>query len=101
MAGAIAGRLTVNQRHNVETLVVLQPIAVDTGSPDREGMLVLANGMLVAVLVQLMAPEHRNPGYWFLESGFGSLRDLKPPAFETLEEAKRWLRQRLNTRDAV
>lgn len=95
MAGPIAERLTVSSRHNVETLVVLQPIAVDTGSLDREGMLVMANGMLVAVLVQLTAPEHENRGCWFLEAGLGPLRDLRPSAFGTLEDATRWLRRHL------
>ena len=52
-------------RSNVETLLVLQlqPIAVDTGSTDRDGMLVIANGLLVAVLVRLDALEHEHPGY--------------------------------------
>jgi len=95
VAGAIAGRLIVSSRHNVETLVVLQPIAVDTGSLDREGMLVIANGMLVAVLVHLCAPDHANRGCWFLEAGLGPLRDLRPSAFATLNDATRWLRRHL------
>ncbi|MFC5555984.1 hypothetical protein ACFPQ7_19105, partial [Methylobacterium iners] len=62
---------------NVETLVVLQPIAVDTGSPDRTGMLVMANGMLVGVLVQLNTPEHEHlAGGWFAEALFGRMQGL-------------------------
>lgn len=80
---------------NVETLVVLQPITVDTASLDRTGMLVMANGMLVAVLVRLEAPEHENPQGWFVEAAFGRLNGLRVPAFDTLEDATRWLRQRL------
>ena len=79
----------------VETLLLLQPIAVDTGSPDREGRLVLANGLLVAILVRLDDPEHEHAGTWFLEVGLGRLRDLRTPSFFTLEEATRWLRGRL------
>lgn len=81
---------------NLETLVVLQPIAVDTGSNDREGVLVLANGMLVAVLVRLDASEHdHRDGSWFLECGFGRLQGLVLPPFDTLDAATRWLRRRL------
>ncbi len=85
----------VFDQDNVETLVVLQPIPVDTASPDREGMLVLANGLLVGVLVRLDTPEHESPGGWFMEAGLGRLAGLRVPAFDTLEDATRWLRQRL------
>jgi len=80
---------------NVETLVVLQPVAIETGSPDRTGMLVMANGMLVGVLVRLDAPEHENPQGWFVEAAFGQLQGLRVPTFDTLEDATRWMRQRL------
>jgi hypothetical protein len=81
--------------HNVVTLVVLQPIAVDTASPDREGMLVIANGLLVAVLVRLDAPEHEMPGFWFLEATLGRLQGIRAPPFATLENATHWLRHHL------
>ncbi|MCJ2116461.1 hypothetical protein MKK65_07685 [Methylobacterium sp. J-001] len=80
---------------NVEMLVVLQPIAVDTDSPDREGRLVIANGLLVAVLVRLAEPEHDDVGSWFFEVGFGRLQGKKAPTFLSLEEATRWLRRNL------
>ena len=83
------------ESHNVETLVVLRPIAVDTGSPDREGRLVIANGLLVAVLVRLDAPEHEKPGFWFLEATLGRLEGIKAPYFAELEDAIQWLRRRL------
>jgi len=82
-------------RRTVETLVVMQPIAVDTGSPDHEGRLVIANGLLVAVLVRLEAPEHDEIGGWFLEVGFGRLKGLRAPTFLTLDAATRWLRGEL------
>lgn len=84
-------------RGNVETLVTMQPIAVNTGSDDRDGMLVIANGMLVAVLVQLSTPEHENFGDWFVEVALGPLRTHLAPTFGNLDEATRWLRQRLRT----
>lgn len=79
--------------HNCETLVVMQPISVDTASSDRTGMLVMSNGMLVGVLVQLNASEHEQQiGSWFVEAIFGELQGLRPPPFGTLEEATRWFR---------
>ena len=87
----------MNAPRNVEALVVMQPIAVDTASPDREGMLVMANGMLVAILVQLDAPEHEHQvSHWFVEAVFGRLLGLRAPPFATLDEATRWFRHRLN-----
>jgi len=80
---------------NVEPLVVLRPISVDTGSPDRVGMLVIANGFLVAVLVRLDAPEHERRGAWYMEVRLGQLAKVRPPVFDTLENATRWVRQRL------
>ncbi|MCJ2114778.1 hypothetical protein MKK64_26815 [Methylobacterium sp. E-025] len=83
----------MDARDNVETLLVLQPIMVDTGSPDREGRLVLANGLLIAVLVRLDTPEHEVGPGWFVEAAFGRLFGVSAPIFATLEEATRWLRQ--------
>ena len=84
------------RRGNVETLLVLklQPIAVDTGSLDRDGMLIIANGLLVGVLVRLDAPEHAHPGYWFLEAGFGCVAQERNPLFEDLEQAQAWFATR-------
>lgn len=80
---------------NVEPLVVLQPISVDTRSPDQSGMLVLINGLLVAVLVRLDAPWHERHGAWHMEAGFGRLAGVRAPVFDTLEDALRWIRCRL------
>lgn len=81
-------------RDNVETLVVLQPISVDTASSDHAGMLVMANGLLVAILVRLDAPEHARSGTWFMEVGLGRLAGVRAPVFDTLEDATRWVRRR-------
>ena len=79
--------------HDVETLVVMKPIAVDTASPDQAGMLVMANGMLVGVLVRLDDPEHEHQtGSWFVEAAFGRLHGSRPSSFATLDEATRWFR---------
>ncbi|WP_128561046.1 hypothetical protein [Methylobacterium crusticola] len=86
----------MDKRRNVETLVVLQSIAVDTGSPDREGRLVIANGLLVGVLVRLDTPEHEEErSNWFFEAGLGRLQGLRAPTFDNLEAATRWVRKHL------
>ena len=55
--------------------IELQPIRVRTGSKDKEGRLVLADGELVAVLVRLDDEMHGSDrGKWFLEVMFGSPR---------------------------
>ncbi len=82
-------------RHNIETLIVLQPVTLDTGSSDRDGRLVLANGRLIAILVRLDASDHEGIEGWFLEVGLGRLRDLRPAPFGSLEAATRWLRQHI------
>lgn len=98
-AGAVAeqrpGRVELADQNNVESLVVLQPISVDTRSPDQTGMLMLVNGLLVAILVRLDAPEHERPGAWFMEVGLGRLAGVRAPVFDTLQDATRWVRQRL------
>ncbi|MCJ2009309.1 hypothetical protein [Methylobacterium sp. J-092] len=82
-------------RGNVETLVTMQPIAVDTGSDDRDGMLVMANGMLVAVLVQLAMTDHEEAGDWFVEVALGRLGAHRTLTFGNLDDATRWIRRRL------
>ena len=61
--GAVAaqrsGRVALADRDNVEALVVLQPIFVDTASPDHVRMLVMANGLLIAVLTTHAPPASR------------------------------------------
>jgi len=55
--------------------ISLQPIEVMTASQDREGRLVLADGMLVAVLVRLSDEAH-DPllrGAWFLEEAAAAI----------------------------
>jgi hypothetical protein len=86
---------------NVEALVVLQPIRVDTDSSDQEGRLVLANGLLVGVLVRLDEAEHERAGQWFLEVGLGALQGLNAPTFASLPDATRWLRQNLRNRARI
>lgn len=77
--------------------ITLQPTPVMTGSDDREGRLVLADGRLVAVLVRLTDEIHQGErGKWFVEAGFGPCRTAMPPVFGDLDEAEAWVRGRVS-----
>jgi hypothetical protein len=76
--------------------ITLQPIPVLTGSDDRDGLLVLDDGALVAVLVRLDSAVHEEQrGGWFLEVGLGPCYGPVHPVFESLEEAQEWVAKRL------
>lgn len=69
-----------------------QPIKVATGSADEEGRLVLYEGKLIAVLVQLADAGHDAAiGQWSLEAGFNGVDSVKPPLFANLQAAERWI----------
>ena len=71
-----------------------QPIGLVTGSQDKTGFLVLANGELAAVLVQLEDIVHADErGRWFLEVMFS--RPGISETFASLDEAKAWLQGEL------
>ena len=75
--------------------LTLQPVQVRTGS-DEEGMLVLHNGRLVAVLVHLSDENEAAPGDWYLEAGFGpGLEGPDHPTFDSLDAAQNWLSGRV------
>lgn len=77
-------------------ILTFQKIAVETGSADQDGLLVLANGLLVAVLVRLSdahAPDFVDA--WFLEAGFGALSGSEHPVFPSLAAARHWMQSRL------
>jgi hypothetical protein len=76
--------------------ITFQPIRVITGSDDRDGLLVLANAELAAVLVRLDSAVHGDErGAWFLEAGFGPCSAPVQPVFDSLEEAQEWITARL------
>src|SRR3712207_3229460 len=76
--------------------ITLQETPVMTGSDDREGRLVLADGQLVAVPVSLADEMHGKAcGGWFVETGFGPCRTAVPPALGDLDEVQAWVRRQL------
>ncbi len=74
--------------------LTLQPICVATGF-DEEGMMVLNEQRLVAVLVRLSDKNEVAPGQWYLEAGFGRLDGGSHPIFSNLDMVKDWISQRL------
>lgn len=72
----------------------LEPIRVATGTDD-EGMLVLIEDRLVAVLVRLSSAHGELAGQWFLEASFGQVLDLvSHPTFQDLHAAQDWIMTR-------
>ena len=59
------------------------------------GMLVFADGWLVAVLVELSSIHMARAGCWFLESGFGYFAQGEQPVFLDIPEAEEWFRSQL------
>jgi hypothetical protein len=70
----------------------LKPIEV--ASVDREGQLILFNGVLVGVLVKLSSLHGELSGRWHLETAYDGLRDERL-TFADLDAAKQWINDRL------
>jgi hypothetical protein len=76
--------------------VQLQPARVATLRRDGEqGLLVLAEGQLVAVLVQLSEAYGEDTGKWHLEAAFGRVAHPSADIFADLDEAQAWIEDRL------
>ncbi len=75
----------------------LQPMRVATGF-DEEGMMVLDEQRLLAVLVRLSDENEVAPGQWYLEAGFGPLDGGSHPLFSNLDMAQEWIGQRFANR---
>lgn len=71
-----------------------EPLVVNTGTGGENGLLVLIDGKLVAVLIHLGASYDlaaETQGQWFLEAGFGPCQDWnKGLTFASLDEALAW-----------
>ena len=82
--------------------ITLQPISVMTDGGGSDGHIILADGLLVAVLSRVTAEETLGEKGqvegWFLEAGFGPcgvLMSVTPPVFSDMEQAVAWVRMRL------
>jgi hypothetical protein len=78
----------------MSTLAVSR-ITVAVDGSNAGGLLVLNDGVLVAVLVCLDEAFYGiDRGRWHLEAGFGKCA-ASPPAFDRLGDALRWVAKRL------
>ena len=76
-----------------ESVIVRQHVRIATGSSDEDGVLLFADGRLVAIVVRLSDPSHGNMrGHWYLEWAFGdSYCAPCPEPFPDVEAAEEWL----------
>lgn len=78
-----------------------RPLKILTDGGSSEGKLVLAGGMLAAVLIYVGAGETGEQdleGGWYVEAGFGPcgiLMTLPPQVFAEETEALEWIRHQL------
>ncbi|MFE1601750.1 hypothetical protein [Methylobacterium sp. ID0610] len=73
-----------------------QPARIATGTGSEDGLLLFADGLLVAVVSQLRhSVGDELIGRWFLEAGFGPCAYRAPEVFDTAEDAKQWVRGRV------
>ena len=63
------------------------------GTADEDGRLLFIDDRLIAVLSLLSDLHGPLEGHWFMEAGFGLSERDEP--FATLEEATRWIAERL------
>lgn len=67
-------------------------LQINTGTADSNGMLMILNDRLVAILVELSDPVHEQArGRWSLELSFGISADRAPETFADLDQAWNWL----------
>jgi hypothetical protein len=78
-----------------------RPLDILTDGGSRHGVLVLSQGKLAAVLIEVAASETGRPGGgggWYLEAGFGPcgrLLALQPEVFQHQADAIAWINKRL------
>ena len=71
--------------------VTSQAIQIRTGCDDRNGMLMLLDDQLIAVLVELSDEIHGDArGRWALEARFDLLGSA-PETFASLDQARDWI----------
>ena len=65
---------------------------IRTGSADSNGMLMLLDDQLIAILVELADEIHGDAcGRWALETSFGLFSSFAPETFVSLDQAWDWL----------
>jgi hypothetical protein len=75
-----------------------EPVRVRTGSPDEEGLLVLRDERLVAVLVRLSEQHAEDAGKWVVEAGFAFPDTARDQVFTELDDAEAWFNRHIGDR---
>ena len=75
--------------------VQLQPARIATFQTGEQGLLVWADGQLMAVLVHLSDAYGENAGKWHLEAAFGRVAHPSAGIFADLDKAQAWIEERL------
>ena len=75
----------------MEPHITCEPVRVAVGKTSEEGFLILANGVLMAVISYVVAVDDRLDGKWFVEAGFGVCTEVVPPIFNSPDEAQAWV----------
>ena len=68
-----------------------QPIELSTQGPDKDGMLVLRDGRLIAVLSRLSEIHGALAGRWYVEAAFRRLPTAPEETFDDLVSLERRL----------
>jgi hypothetical protein len=68
-----------------------QPIELSTRGPDCDGMLVLSDGRLIAVLSRLSDIHGALAGRWYVEAAFRDLPTTPEETFDSLVSLERRL----------
>ena len=72
-------------------------LQIRTGSADNNGLLMLLDGQLVAILIELAEPIHEGArGRWSLETFFGDVSRRAPETFAGIEQAWDWILRALH-----
>lgn len=68
------------------------PLKIRTGSADANGLLMLLDGQLIAILVELTDQIHGQAcGRWALETTFGLFNISAPETFANIDQAWDWV----------
>jgi len=80
--------------------ILLEPIRVDTHSRVEEGLLVLSDGALVALLVRIADEMHEESqiGSWFVEAAFGPCAGGDGLLFAAVGDAEAWVADCIDAR---
>lgn len=65
--------------------ITFEPVELDTGHGDRQGLLVFTDGRLTGVLSRLDAGHGDLSGRWFLETSFREVRPSQSRTYDSPE----------------